>query len=233
MKNDDKAVGRKISVRPTLLVTLMGAIGDVRKAMSTDFMDPGDLVYVLGDTSGELGCTMFERVLDRIVPPVAGSGSSPGFGATRLSLGEAPDVDLAKAERLYRGVARAISGRVLRSCHDCSDGGMAVALAESCLGGRVGLKASLDGLPGNWDNQTPGSAARALFSESGGRFVVSIRQEDRERLEETLSGLPFRLIGQTTDEPGFSISLAGKTMIQTSLDGIRQAFMTPISGERI
>ena len=238
MKNDARAGGRKISVRPTLLVTLMGAMNDVRKALSTDFMDAGDFVYVLGDTNGELGCTMFERVSARISP--AAGGSAPGFdatrlglGATRLSLGEAPDVDLAKAEKLYRSVARAISGRILRSCHDCSDGGLAVALAESCLGGRVGLKASLDGLPGVWDDHAPGAAARALFSESGGRFIVSIRKEDRERLEETLSGLPFRFIGQTTEEPGFSLSLGGKIVIQTSLDSIRKAFMTPIAGERV
>ncbi|HSH13036.1 MAG TPA: AIR synthase-related protein, partial [Desulfurivibrionaceae bacterium] len=172
MKNDARAGGRKISVRPTLLVTLMGAMNDVRKAMSTDFMDAGDLVYVLGETNGELGCTMFERVSAGTVPPASGSGAN--LGATRPSFGEAPDVDLARAERLYRGVARAISGRLLRSCHDCSDGGLAVALAESCLGGRVGLKASLDGLPGNW-SAADASAARALFSESGGRFIVSIR----------------------------------------------------------
>ncbi|MDX9958639.1 MAG: AIR synthase-related protein [Spirochaetia bacterium] len=234
MKNDARAGGRKISVRPTLLVTLMGAMNDVRKALSTDFMDSGDLVYILGDTNGELGCTMFERV------------------SARLSLGEAPDVDLARAEKLYRGVARAISGRILRSRHDCSDGGLAVALAESCLGGRVGLKAQLDGLPGAWSVGTAGTAsgqqgspaadpapvapysgaaARALFSESGGRFVVSIRQEDRERFEETLSGLSFRLIGQTTEEPGFSLSLGGNTVVQTTLDNIREAFMTPINGE--
>jgi phosphoribosylformylglycinamidine synthase len=277
MKNDARAGGRRISVRPTLLVTLMGAINDVRKALSTDFMDPGDLVYVLGDTNGELGCTMFERVLANIgssATTLNATRLSPD--ATSLSLGEAPDVDLARAEKLYRGVARAISGRILRSCHDCSDGGLVVALAESCLGGRVGLKAALDGLPGAWSagldgivqtrqqaeaatggtRYSPGSAgfpgstgstgstgsgtaaaqdsgiaARALFSESGGRFVVSIRQEDRERFEETLSGLPFRLIGQTTEDPGFSLGLAGKTVVQTALGDIRKAFMTPISRE--
>lgn len=238
MKNDAIAGGRKISVRPTLLVTLIGASSDVRKAMSTDFMDPGDLVYVLGDTNGELGCTMFERILARIVPNSAGPDSSPSFG-------EAPDVDLARAEKLYRGVARAISGRVLRSCHDCSDGGLAVALAESCLGGQVGLVAALDGLPGAWSNcdglasassassgkvSDADLAARALFSESGGRFVVSIRMEDRERLEETLSGMPFRLIGQTTEASGFSLSLKGEAVIHATLESIRKAFMTPIGG---
>jgi hypothetical protein len=60
---------------------------------------------------------------------------------------------------------------------------------------------------------------------------VSIRQEDRERFEETLSGLSFRLIGQTTEEPGFSLSLGGNTVVQTTLDNIREAFMTPINGE--
>lgn len=218
MKNDARAGGRTISVRPTLLVTLMGAVGDVRKVISTDFMNIGDLVYVLGETNGELGCTMFERVAER-------SGSETG---PRPQFGPGPDVDLDVARLLYRSLARAISGRIVRSCHDCSDGGIAVALAESCLGGRVGLEASLDGLPGCWDERDAG-AARALFSESGGRFVVSIRKQDRERFEETMGRSFLRWIGETIPGDTFRIAVGGEPRIDTTLAELERAFKTPIA----
>lgn len=219
MKNDARAGGRKISVRPTLLVTLMGGLGDVRKAISTDFLDPGDLVYALGDTNGELGCTMFERVEGRKGEPAR----APEFGA-------APDVDLAKALGLYRALARAISGRIVRSCHDCSDGGLAVALAESCLGGRVGLDANLSRLPGNRPaGPSADHPARLLFSESGGRFVVSVRAQDRERFEETMSGHPFRLLGSTDAGGSLRFRLAGKELASVGLASIESAYKTPIA----
>jgi phosphoribosylformylglycinamidine synthase len=159
----------------------------------------------------------------------------------------------------------------VRACHDCSDGGIAVALAESCLGGRVGLKAELGGLPVRWPLAAVASAAvapdakasldgiaslaagveaagpatgeagallpggltamaaRALFSESGGRFVVSIRREDRERFEETLTGLPLRWVGETTEEPSFIVSIAGHRVVDSDLAHIERAFKSPIA----
>ncbi len=220
MKNDARAGGRKISVRPTLLVTLMGGLSDVRKAISTDFLDPGDLVYLLGDTDGALGCTMFERVEGR----AAGSGGAPEYSS-------APDVDLGRTPALYRALARAISGRIVRSCHDCSDGGLAVALAECCLGGRLGLDAELSRLPGDRSGSdwTPDHPARLLFSEDGGRLVVSVRAKDRERFEETMSGNPFRLLGETVAGTELRVALDGKTVLRAGLDALEAAFKTPIA----
>ncbi|MDP3177331.1 MAG: AIR synthase-related protein, partial [Spirochaetaceae bacterium] len=105
MKNDAFAGGRRISVKPTLLVTLVGIIDDVRKACSTDFLAAGDLVYVLGRTEGALGASVLERAL-----------GYPGLGTCPVAT---PGEHIA----LYRSVARAISGRAVRSCHDLSDGG--------------------------------------------------------------------------------------------------------------
>jgi len=254
MKNDARVGGRTISVRPTLLVTLMGAMKDLRKAVSTDFLNAGEFVYILGSTNGELGCTMYERTRGRLAAKAGSALAAPEYG-------EAPDVDQDQALRLYRALARAISGRIVRACHDCSDGGAAVALAESCLGGRVGLKAELGGLPGRWPFASltaeaalpPGAggadssgghesarellpprdliaqAARALFSESGGRFVVSIRREDRERFEETLTGLPLRWIGETTEDPSFILSIKGTRVVDCDLTRIERAFKSPIA----
>jgi len=217
MKNDARADGKKISVRPTLLVTLMGAIDNVQKAVSTDFLAAGDLIYFLGDHNGELGCTMFERV-------------QPG-----KQFGTAPDVDLGKAKVLYAALARAISGRIVRSCHDCSDGGLAVALAECCLGGRLGAQIQLSHLSGGLERFPAAEyAVRALFGESGGRYVVSIRSEDRERFEDTLCGCAWRLAGEVTaaaaDGPAaLRVNLEKEAVLAASLVDIERAFKTPIS----
>jgi phosphoribosylformylglycinamidine (FGAM) synthase-like enzyme len=211
MKNDARVDGRKISVRPTLLVTLLGAVENVQKTVSTDFLDAGDLIYILGETNGELGCTFFERL----------------FPACQF--GAAPDVDLAKARQLYHALARAISGRIVRSCHDCSDGGLAVAVAESCLGGRLGARLQLSHLPGRLAGYPANEyAARALFSESGGRFVVSVRRDDRERFEDTLSGCTWRFTGEVTQGDKLELVVGTETVLAVGLSEIEMAFKTPI-----
>jgi phosphoribosylformylglycinamidine synthase II len=218
MKNDAFAGDKRISVKPTLLVTLVGIIDDVRKACSTDFLAAGDLVYVVGGTGGELGASVLERAL-----------GYPG-------LGPCPAASPEEHFPLYRAVARAISGRAVRSCHDISDGGLAVAVAESCLGGRLGIEMRLDDLPGRAGRVSVDSgvrgrrpeAATLLFAEDPGRFLVSVRPEDRERFERSLSGSPLRLVGTTTAERRMRATLRGKTVVDASLDELERAFKTPI-----
>jgi phosphoribosylformylglycinamidine synthase subunit PurSL len=232
MKNDAFAGGRRISVRPTLLVTLVGPIDDVRKAPSTDFLAPGDLVYALGGTGGQLGGSTLERVL------AAKAGGRPG-----RRLGACPVADPAEHLPLYLALARAISGKIVRSCHDLSDGGLAVALAESCLGGGMGASVRLDGMPRRAAlapaaaGPAPGAAAGAaypeaaarLFAEDPGRFVVSVRREDRERFERSLAGLAFAQIGETTAERRLVASFGGAAVLDARLEDIERAFKTPIA----
>jgi len=225
MKNDAFAGGRRISVKPTLLVTLVGIIDDVRKAVSTDVHEPGDLLYVAGGTGGRLGASILERVL-------AASGGG--------SLGPCPVADPAEHLIVYRALARAIAGKIARSCHDLSDGGLAAALAESCLGGGLGAQLRLDALPGrvsggSWSDPPPRlpavlpKAAKALFAEDPGRILVSIRPEDRERFERLVAGLPVRLVGETTREPRLRASLGGRVVLDAALPALERAFKTPIA----
>ncbi|HSV57222.1 MAG TPA: AIR synthase-related protein [Magnetospirillaceae bacterium] len=207
MKNDAVSGNRRISVRPTLLVTLTGLVTDVRKTPSTDFPEPGLLVYLLGFTDGALGLSILERV-------------------ERASYGNPPGIDTSAALLLYRALARAVSGRLVLSCHDLSDGGLAVAAAESCLGGQVGADLALDGLPGN----PPPDAARLLFCESPSRFLVSVRPEDRERFERSFRGLPHRLLGTTTAKSRLVFRLAGRAVLDAPLDKLEAAYKTPIGG---
>jgi phosphoribosylformylglycinamidine synthase subunit PurSL len=141
---------------------------------------------------------------------------------------------------VYRAIARGISGKVVRSCHDLSDGGLAVAVAESCMGGRLGAELRLDALPGrasgpSWSDPPPRlppplpKAARALFAEDPGRLLVSIRSEDRERFERMAVGLGVRLIGEVKREPRLRATLGGRVVLDAALPALERAFKTPIA----
>ncbi len=235
MKNDSAVGGKRISVKPTLLVTVVGPVADVRKCPSTDFMSAGDLVYLVGSEGrAGLGASIFERVLD----PSRGfnPGSLPGDPSPDLPfIDEVVPCEPRRLAAQYRLLARAISGRMLRSIHDLSDGGLAVALAESCLGGRLGAEIRLDGPAarlgaalGKHALAAADLAARLLFSEAPGRLLVSIRPEDRERFEGTMAGSMVLLLGRSTADARLRASLGGQTLLDADLPHIEAAWKTPI-----
>jgi phosphoribosylformylglycinamidine synthase len=197
MKNDARIGGRKVSVRPTLLVTIMGIIRDIRTATTPDFKQPGDIVYLLGRSDDALGGGYYEKVLGR-------------------PLGPGPKADLPAAARLYRGLHGVLSEKLAASCHDISDGGLAAALAECCLGGRLGARIDL----GGFGTQ----AARVLFSEAPSRFVAAVRPGRVKLFEEKLSGLPFRRIGEVTEVPALEFLRQGISILRADIDEIERAF---------
>ena len=201
MKNDARMGGKKVSIRPTLLVSLMGIIDDAGKAVTTDFKNTGDKIYILGNTNGELGGTFFEKL----------SGKT---------LGSAPSVDTQTALSTYKKLSSAIQKRLVASCHDLSDGGLAVALAESTLGGMSGSEISIDNLPGSSADEE----ARLLFCESPSRFIVSVSPEKAEDFESIMEGSPYKLVGQTTDTDKMIIRKNGKTVIESSIDAISKSW---------
>ena len=222
MKNDAFAGGRRISVAPTLLVTLVGIIDDVRKAPSTDFLAPGDFIYVVGATGSLLGASILERA---IAAPPGAPGRLPAMD--RL-LGPCPVPEPSEHLRIYKAIAKAASGRALRSIHDLSDGGLAVAVAESCLGGRLGAELRLDAMPRRGRGAGYADSAALLFAEDTGRFLVSIRSEDRERFERSMAGLPLALIGEVVPEPRLRASLGGRVILDAALEDLERAYKTPI-----
>jgi phosphoribosylformylglycinamidine synthase len=203
MKNDARVGGKKISIRPTLLVSLLGIIEDVRKSMTTDLKADGDLLYVVGETRGELGGTCFERL--------AGA-----------PLGPCPSVKPATAFACYRKLHRAIARGLVRSCHDLSDAGLWTALAESSLGGDLGARVSLDDLPAS--PGCGGETERLLFSETPSRFLVSVAPADRARWTRAMAGTTFGCIGHVTQETRIHITAKGREITSIGIDEIRAAW---------
>ncbi|MHC4601344.1 MAG: phosphoribosylformylglycinamidine synthase subunit PurL, partial [Planctomycetota bacterium] len=173
MKNDSTRGGVKISVPPTLLFSTIGKMDDVDRAVTLDAKEPGDLVYVLGETGPELGGSAYFRMQARE------GGTLGAIGA------EAPPLDPERAIALYRAVERAIRERLLRSCHAPTRGGLGVALAWVAFGGDLGVEADLASAPGA--SGLPGDAA--LFAESNGRFVVTVAPDDAGAFEAHFHGL--------------------------------------------
>ena len=137
MKNNAVVDGRRIAVLPTLLVSVLGIMDDLRRSPSTDFKRPGDLICVVGDDRGELGATAYARLL------AAGGAALPLAETQR----HCPTVDAPAAMRRYRLLHRAIAAGWVNAAHDVADGGLAVALAECAIGARLGARIDLARVP--------------------------------------------------------------------------------------
>lgn len=188
MKNDFIGKSRfgkevKISVPPTTLVTAMGKVHDVSKTVSSDFQKVGDGVYLVGRSSREMG----------------GSELEDSFELPSSLLRSVAQVRSEENLRLYRTMHKAIRSGFIRSAHDCSDGGFLVALAESCIGGMLGVNAEIESF--HEDLQAfGGSMAEFFFNESPGRFVVSVDPQKEEEFRKLFSGQTCIKIGVTAPE---------------------------------
>jgi phosphoribosylformylglycinamidine synthase len=201
MKNDYMIGGVKISIPPTLLISMIGKIKDVRKAVTMDAKQEGDLVYVLGLTKNELGGSEYYAIHNKI-------GNV------------APSVDLESSLKLYNALSKAIDAGLVSSCHDCSDGGLGVALAETAFAGGLGMFIDLRKVPTADVDRND----FLLFSESQGRFVVTISLGNEKRFEETIKGSVFAKIGTVTKEDFIVYGLDGKICIKSNINELKEAW---------
>jgi phosphoribosylformylglycinamidine synthase len=206
MKNDYTGGGEKISVPPTLLFTVLGVMRDVKFAVSSDFKRPGEAVYLLGGTRRELG----------------GSEAAHERG---LAGGAVPHVDAQSALARYRSVHLCMRERMITACHDLSDGGLAAALAEMCLGGRLGAEIDLDAVPA----PEAMSDAELLYSESASRLLVSVRGDMTADFENAFSGQICARIGETTGDGALRVGRAGGTVLREDAEDLVRAFKATLN----
>jgi phosphoribosylformylglycinamidine synthase len=195
--------GERLDIPHTLLVSALGHVPDVRQCVTMDLKEAGNDLYLVGVTRDELGGSHYHLV-------------------TAQNGGEVPRVDLALAPRLFAAVHTAITQGLVRSCHDLSEGGLAVAAAEMAFAGGVGL-----------DIGDLGSIAGAdqvrLFSESPTRFLIEARPEHRESLRRCFAGLPCVRVGATVAEPRLRVAGSnGEWLIWVKLSELKEAWQKPL-----
>lgn len=215
MKNDATLDGEKISVPPTLLFSLIGNHHDVRKAISSDFKKIGDMIYLIGESKQELGASELSYMLRDETNGLSGIG------------GKVPSIDTGKNLTAYKKLTKAMELGLIESAHDCSDGGLSVAVAESCFGIDTGAKIDLTTLQG-FDNEL--DLWGAFFGESLGRIVVSIDPKNIEEFENLMQNISYSHIG-SVEESGELIFTNGDQLILTSsINKLRKAWKGTLDG---
>jgi phosphoribosylformylglycinamidine synthase len=181
-----------VAIYPTPIAGAIGVLDDVSNAVPSGFQAAGDAVYLLGPGATLLADADMEAV---VLTGSAGdlAGSEYLFQTHGLVAGR-PRIDLAAEARLQKALVEGAGRGLIRSAHDCSHGGLAVALAECCIEKGIGFNVTLLPIEGRLD--------AALFGEAQSRAVVSVRREDTPALESMLRavGVPFAPIGATGGE---------------------------------
>jgi len=200
MKNDYYSGQRKYSILPTLLVTVVGKIGNIKNARSTEFKKPGDIIYVLGTSRGELGGSEFNKLFGAV-------GNDP------------PQLHPEEHIPLYRSLSSAIEEGLVASAHDVSDGGMAVAFAESALGFGLGAELDLSLVAATTEREDA-----LLFCESPGRFIVSVSPENADRFDKLMEGTVYRKAGRVRGDKRFLIKRGENIVVNDSIEDVKKDY---------
>jgi phosphoribosylformylglycinamidine synthase II len=198
-------------VDPTPTIAMVGLIDDEKHITTQWFKQKGDVIILVGETGNELGGSQFLKIC---------------YGK---KIGPPPHVDLAHEIKMQNAVRKLIQEGLAKSAHDCSEGGLAVALAECCFnperlfGADVNLNAG----------ETP--ATTALFSEAQSRVIISVDSEDVERTMSILRerGVPFEQLGKVSGDH-LCIRVNGGTFhwsIADLYDGWFNAIRRAVEGE--
>lgn len=202
MKNDYRIGDVKISVPPTLLISAVGRVADVTRSVTMDAKAVGDVVYLLGTTRRELG-------------------GSEYLAMRGVDGGRVPTVDIAAARYTYRQLHRAMAQGIVASCHDCSDGGLAVAVAETAFSGGYGIEMSL--LPVLQEGTL--TDREVLFSESPSRLLVTVPPQAADAFDVAMVGCQAARIGRVVEAPHLRITgKSGEVVLDEGIEGLRRSW---------
>jgi phosphoribosylformylglycinamidine synthase len=199
-----------VAIPPSLLISALGIVPDIHRVCTMDFKEPGDPIYILGETRPELGGSRYYALQDVVgneVPRRAPHGPATA-----------------------RVLHRAIAAGTVRACHDCSEGGVAVALAEMALAGRLSASASLSQVPLGGDREF--TADWVLFSESNGRYLVEVKREDVEVFEYMVQDIPHGRLGHVNRGPYLAFYGQGEeTLFSLPVERLVEAWRGHVEGE--
>ncbi len=206
LNNEFEFEGRIISIPHTLLISAMGVMEDVKRAVSMDFKKTGDLIYIVGTTQNELGGSEYLRI----------------HGFTGNSV---PKVNPQRGKELMDRLSRATEKGLVRACHDCSEGGIGVTVAEMAFAGGLGATIQLKSVP---LGEPIDRDDFILFSESNSRFLVEVAPDNKEEFEKIM-GDGTAAIGEVTTTPVLEVyGVDNKRIIQASLSELKEAWQRPL-----
>ncbi|MGG2025001.1 phosphoribosylformylglycinamidine synthase subunit PurL [Gottfriedia sp. S16(2024)] len=186
------------AVYPTPVVGMVGLIEDVEHITTQNFKTAGDLIYVIGGAEAEFGGSELQKLLNGKI------------------FGKAPSIDLAVESSRQEQILAAIQAGVVASAHDISEGGLAVAIAESTFGpSEVGATITIEG-----------NEVVSLFSETQSRFLLSVKPEHKEQFEALVDA---KLIGTVTEEKSVTVrNENNETVLHASVEELKQAWKEAI-----
>jgi len=179
----------------TLLISAIGIVPDLHHCVTAHLKQPGNLLYLLGETAEELGGSLLYTQL-----------GEPG--------GVAPTMPANPLQR-YRLLHQAIQQGWLQTCHDLSEGGLGIALAEMALAGRLGATVEIAPL---------GAPLVGLFSESNGRLLLEVRPEHQSMVEAHFAGVALTSVGMVTAGLELTINHAGVPLVQLTVEQLVTAW---------
>jgi phosphoribosylformylglycinamidine synthase len=194
-------------IMPTPVIGMVGLIEDVRKIVTQGFKNEGDIIALLGVTKDDLSVSEYAQTI-------------AGFTVNELiGNAEVPKLDLTLEKKVQDTCLALIDKMLLNSAHDCSDGGIAVALAENCFSclnhEAVGAMIELAG--------SDISCVAELFGESPSRIIVSFAPDKLDEVKALIGDCPFAVIGKTGDT-SLRITLNGEQVISASIEELESGW---------
>jgi phosphoribosylformylglycinamidine synthase len=217
LNNEYTVKGKSLAIPGTLLISAIAVMDDIKNTVSMYAKEPGDLIYVVGETFDELGGAHYYALFEAIGNNV-------------------PGVYPQKAKKIFSALSKASSLGLIKAMHDCSEGGIAIAAAEMAFAGDLGMELFLAGEILNKSKIPAWPAGRQnprndfmLFSESNSRFIVEVAKKNQKAFEKILKGLPFGLLGCISTKKEFKVyGLDGRTCIKANIEVLKEAWKEPL-----
>ncbi|MFN0010648.1 MAG: AIR synthase-related protein [Phycisphaerales bacterium] len=204
---------RTIEIPPTLLITGLGIVADTRRTVTMDAKSAGNLLVLVGETGTAMGGSHYQQ-LSALSSPSGGGGTHSGPEGVALDPA-IPRTNLTLGPRTAHAVHTCMAEGLVRTAHDCSDGGLAVAVAEMLIAGStpgapIGAEVNLGAIA--WVGGKAGPVEAALYAETPSRYVLEVRPEDLDALGAVLSGasaaVPHAVIGRLDSSGTLRVPLA-------------------------
>jgi phosphoribosylformylglycinamidine synthase subunit PurSL len=202
---DADGVKQSIAIPPSLLISAMGQVADVAQCVTMDLKSPGNGLYLVGATRSEFGGSHLFQVL----------GHTGGL---------VPVVELNPAKRTFETMHDAIQSGAVRACHDLSEGGLAVALAEMCFAGQLGATIDIASAA----TAASLTSVELLFSESNSRFLMEVSAQREAELAELFAGVALTKLGTVSADEKVVMHSGEATLVNMPWKQLFDAWHSPL-----